>query len=71
MVYAALVDEKFLPLSQKVPAPKYNSTSHRFSRSTVEYAEVDQWEEGEEIGKNQVKVCETIRLEWRRRMGLE
>jgi hypothetical protein len=71
MVYAALIDEKFLPPASKVPAPKFISHSHPLSPSTVDYNEVDRWEAAEDIGRNQVKTCEAIRLEWRRREGLK
>jgi 3-keto steroid reductase len=71
MVYAALVDEAFLLPSTKVPAPKFVSHSHPLRPCTVDYREVDRWEDAEEIGRNQAKTCESIRLEWRRREGLE
>lgn len=71
MVYAALIDEAFLLPSTKVPAPKFVSHSHPLRSCTVDYREVDRWEDAEEIGRNQAKTCESIRLEWRRREGLE
>ncbi|RSH85207.1 hypothetical protein EHS25_005014 [Saitozyma podzolica] len=71
MVYAALIDEAFLLPSTKVPAPKFVSHSHPIRPSTVDYREVDRWEDAEDIGRNQAKTCESIRLEWRRREGLE
>lgn len=71
MIYAALIGENYMLSAEQVPAPKFNAHSHRFRHCTVDYDEVDNWEGAEDIAKEQVKVCETLRLEWRRREGLE
>lgn len=71
MVYAALISEDYMLPADQVPAPKFNAHSHRFSHCTVDYDEVENWEGADVIAKAQVKVCETLRLEWRRREGLE
>ena len=72
MLYAALVDERYIQPCDRVPAQKFVVHSHRWGgQTTVDYGEVDQWEDTLDIGRGMVKACETARLEWRRREGLE
>lgn len=71
ILYAALVDERYLMSPEKVPAQKFHTISTRWGKTYVGYGEVDRWEEAEDIGRGQVKACEAVRLEWRRREGLE
>jgi len=71
MVYAALVDERYLQPPTKVPAQKFESIVTRWGWAYVRYGEVDRWEEVGEIGRAVVRGCEAMRVEWRRREGLD
>lgn len=71
MIYSALVEDKYLMPAKKVPAQKFEIISTRWGRNHIGYNEVDRWEEGEAIGEGMVKACEAMRIEWRRREGLE
>ena len=71
IIYAAIVDERFLLTPDKVPAQKFETVASRWGKTSVGYGEVDRWEETEDIGEGLVKACEAIRLEWRRKEGLE
>ncbi len=57
--------------ADKVPAQKFEVISTRWGKTYVGYGEVDRWEESEGIGEGLAKACEAIRLEWRRREGLQ
>jgi 3-keto steroid reductase len=71
LVYAALVDEKHLLPPETVPAQKFETVSTRWGKTYVGYGEVDHCEDTLEIGEGLVRACEAIRVEWRRREGLE
>ncbi|ORY29655.1 hypothetical protein BCR39DRAFT_531477 [Naematelia encephala] len=71
MVYAGLVEDKYLSTPDKVPAEKLITVSSRWGKTTVRHGEVDRWEETQDLGRDLVQACETLRLQWRRREGLE
>lgn len=71
MLYTALIDDRYLQPSEKVPAQKFKVHSHRLGATSVDYGEVDRWEETLELGEQMVQKCEEIRLDWRRREGLD
>ena len=72
MLYAAWIDERYTLPAGKVPAQKFAVHSHRWQKdASVDYGEVDRWEESLEVGEGMVRACEAMRAEWRRREGLE
>lgn len=71
MLYAALIDSQFIQPADKVPAPRFKVHASRWGYTTIDYAEVDRWEESLEIGEGMVRACEAMRIEARRKEGLE
>ncbi|EIW69967.1 hypothetical protein TREMEDRAFT_43600 [Tremella mesenterica DSM 1558] len=71
LLYAAFVDPLYLPSANKIPSPKFLIHASRWGHTTVDFSEVDSWVETEEIGIGLMERCEQIRLEWRRREGIE
>ena len=69
MLFAALVDGRYIQPASKVPAPKFSARLNRLRHSRIEYGEVDHWEDSLDIGASLMKACETIRQDWRRRDG--
>lgn len=71
MLYAALVGSQYIQPADKVPAPRFKVHASRWGKTTIDYTEVDRWEESLDIGEGMVRACEAMRVEWRRREGLE
>lgn len=71
MLYSALVAGSFLGPAAKVPAPKMHVVARRFRAPTVKYGEVDEWEKNADLAAFVADKCEQIRLDWRRREGME
>ncbi|WWC72497.1 uncharacterized protein I206_106459 [Kwoniella pini CBS 10737] len=71
ILYAASISDKNLLPAAKNPAQRFAVISKRWGNTQVGYEEVDNWEQGEELGKGFVEACEVYRKEWRRREGLE
>lgn len=71
MLYAALIDEQYVEPADKVPAQKFKVHSSRWGKTTVDYGEIDKWEDSLAIGEGMVRACEAVRTEWKRKEGLE
>lgn len=73
LLYASLVPEKYLPKAQDPARRKFGLIAHPFSEATVQIKEVDGWdsERGEQVVNEQVKACEVLWKQARRREGLE
>jgi hypothetical protein len=71
MLYAAWIDARYTLPAEKVPAQRFVVHSRRWEDVSVDYGEVDHWEETLDVGEGMARACEAMRVEWRRREGLE
>ena len=71
MLYAAFIADAYLQPVDKVPAPKFKVHAGRWGKTTVDYGEVDHWDNTLDIGEGMVRACEAVRAQGRRREGLE
>ncbi|BEJ16456.1 hypothetical protein CspHIS471_0510610 [Cutaneotrichosporon sp. HIS471] len=71
MLYCAMIASTYILPANKVPAPKMHVVARRFRAPTVKYGEVDEWESHTELAEFVAGKCEAIRLDWRKREGLD
>lgn len=70
MLYGAFIAEKYLQPSTKLAGPKMHVVARRWRTPTVQYGEVDEWEQHADLARFLVEKCESIRQDWRKRERL-
>lgn len=73
LLYASLVPERYLPAADDVVRRKFGLRAHPLADATVRLCEVEGWdsERGEQVVRAQMKACEVLWKQARRREGLE
>jgi hypothetical protein len=68
MVYASLIDSRYLPSTQDSAGPVFQVWARRWQRPTVAVRDVDRLDEAEDVIRSQVKEAENVWQSWKNKM---
>ena len=67
MVYASLIDSRYLPSTKDSPGPVFQVWARRWQRPTVAIRDVDRLDEADHVMLSQVKEAEEVLQSWKDR----
>lgn len=71
MVYASLLDSRYIAEPEVSPGPVFQIWARRWRRPTVALRDVHQLSQTQDITRSQVRECERVWATWREREGLD
>lgn len=67
MVYASLIDSRYLPSAKDSPGPVFQVWARRWQRPTVAIRDVDRLDEADNVMLSQAKEAEEVLQSWKDR----